>query len=596
MLALQHGPVHDRCTISRVVEGDCRVGIAMRDRRRTGAVALLALLVAGCSGGGAAGVVTPVGAAPAPLAATVISAAAGPVETRLACQRAANPHCNVRAYQVMVGSFVDGSTAHGPLDGYGPGPHTGDLRGVIRALDHIDGLGVNAIWLTPIFDSAAGAPQQRADGTTSINAKLDGTGYFARDYFRIDPQFGTEQDLRDLVAAARARGIDIILDGVFGHTKGGVVPSPSGLVPAVSTNPADYEGPIAGYPGAVVDYRAPQTRAFFREVATYWMDNFGIAGWRLDQAYQVPNADWRAIRADVEAAAGRIGTNGIMIAEIWRNASDIGKIYGDADGAALASAFDFPTRYALVQALAVEESGARAGASALNAFWSMGAHQTYPVHAMPAMMLGNHDLVRFGDLIERAGYGGPDTDQYWARHRMAATFLAAWSGPVTIYYGDEVGQELQGFAAKEGEGCASRNRCDDHVARAAARIPDVTAPASTFDPRALALRDTFGRLMALRDTVPALATGSRTHLFSDATAYLDLKYQGGTCAVLAMNTGTGARRIELTQAAIPASLSRAPGFDSATVRSGDAAVTRSGASLVFDMPGLSASIVTFGCS
>jgi cyclomaltodextrinase / maltogenic alpha-amylase / neopullulanase len=542
----------------------------------------------------------PVATSPAGPASTHIAAPAGAVETRLACQRAASPQCGVRAYQVMVGTFVDGTPAHGPLDGYGPGPHTGDLRGVISALDHIANLGVNAIWLTPIFDSAAGAAQQRADGATAVNAKLDGTGYFARDYFRIDPQFGTEQDLRDLVAGARARGIDIILDGVFGHTKGAVVASPGGRVPAVSTNPADYEGPVAGYPGAVVDYRAPQTRAFFSEVATYWIDRFGIAGWRLDQAYQVPNADWRAIRADVEAAAARAGSrsaaSGIMIAEIWRSAEEIGRIYGDATGAALTSAFDFPTRYALVQALAVEESGARAGADALNAFWSMGAHRTYPAHAMPAMMLGNHDLVRFGDLIERAGYGGPDTDQYWARHRMAATFLAAWSGPVTIYYGDEVGQELPGFAARQGEGCSARNRCDDHVARAGGRIPDVTAPATTFDPRALALRDTFGRLMRLRDTIPALATGSRTHLYSDATAYLDLKHQGGTCAVLAMNTGTGSRRMILSTGAIPAAVSGAPAYEAAVLQSGDAVVSRSGTSLVVDMPGLSASIVTFGCS
>jgi glycosidase len=406
--------------------------------------------------------------------------------------------------------------------------------------------------------------------------------------------------LRDLVAAAKARGIGIILDGVFGHHKGGVVPSPSGLVPAVSTNPADYEGTIAGYPGAVVDYRAPQSRAFFSEVARYWIDNFGIAGWRLDQAYQVPNADWKAIRADVEAASARAGVSGLMIAEIWRNAEQIGRIYGEPEGTgagpALTSAFDFPARYALVQSLAVEESGASSAPTAINAFWSMGAHQSYPAHAMPAFMLGNHDLVRFGDLIERAGHGGPNTDQYWARHRMAATFMAAYSGPVTIYYGEEVGQELAGFAAKESDGCAARNRCDDHVARGAATIPGLTAPVSSFDPRAIALRDTYGRLMRLRDTVPALASGSRTHLFSDASAYFDLKHQGTTCAVLAMNTGTSARTVELAPGAVPTTLSRAPGLAAAKVAAGDVALSQRGGNLVFEMPGLSASIVTFTCS
>jgi cyclomaltodextrinase / maltogenic alpha-amylase / neopullulanase len=567
------------------------------DRRAIVSYAALGLTLAISSCGGGSGTVAtmpPASVAPAP--ATVISAAAGPVETRLACQRNASPICNIRAYQVMVSSFVDGDPAHNALDAYGPGPHRGDIRGVINALDHIASLGVNAIWLTPIFDSAAGTPQIRADGTTATNAKLDGTGYFARDFFKVDPQFGTEQDLRDLVAAARARGIGIILDGVFGHHKGGVIASPSGLVPAVSTNPADYEGALAGYPGGVVDYRKPETRAFFSEVARYWIDQFGIVGWRLDQAYQVPNADWRAIKANVDAAAARAGVSGVMIAEIWRDKDEIGKIYADASGPALDSAFDFPTRYGLVQALAVEESGARAGASVINAGWAMGAHQGYPANAMPVMMLGNHDLVRFGDLVERGGFGGPDTDQYWRRHVMAATFQAAWSGPVTIYYGEEVGQELAGFAARETTGCSSRNRCDDHVGREAARIPGLTAPASSFDRRARALKDAYGQLMGLRTRVPALATGSRTHLFSDATAYLDLKHQDGTCAVLAMNTGNETRRIELRPQAIPTAISRSPGFGAAILLAGDARLSLAGEALTVEMPGLSASIMSFACT
>jgi glycosidase len=63
--------------------------------------------------------------------------------------------------------------------------------------------------------------------------------------------------------------------------------------------------------------------------------------------------------------------------------------------------------------------------------------------AMPNLMLGNHDLVRFGDLIER-GKKGDD----WKRHKAAISFLGAWSGPVTLYYGDEIGDQVEGFAGK----------------------------------------------------------------------------------------------------------------------------------------------------
>ena len=93
-------------------------------------------------------------------------------------------------YQIMVGSFLHGD---GEAEGYNSlwGPDNerkdGNLRGVINALEHIAGLGATAIWLTPIFDSSA------AEG----GEKLQATGYFANDYFKIDPHFGTEDDLRE---------------------------------------------------------------------------------------------------------------------------------------------------------------------------------------------------------------------------------------------------------------------------------------------------------------------------------------------------------------------------------------------------------------
>lgn len=64
--------------------------------------------------------------------------------------------CNLRTYQVMVESFVDGDSAANYGVGYGPSGHNGDLQGIIDSLDHIKSLNVNAIWLTPVFDSCAG--------------------------------------------------------------------------------------------------------------------------------------------------------------------------------------------------------------------------------------------------------------------------------------------------------------------------------------------------------------------------------------------------------------------------------------------------------
>lgn len=125
-------------------------------------------------------------------------------------------------YQVMVASFNRDTTATTP--GYtamwGPDNNRkdGNIAGVTAALDHIASIGANAIWLTPIFDSS------KAKG----GEKLRSTGYFANDYFAIDPHFGTPDDLRHLIDEAHARGLYVILDGVFGHHGGVTTPSPSG--------------------------------------------------------------------------------------------------------------------------------------------------------------------------------------------------------------------------------------------------------------------------------------------------------------------------------------------------------------------------------
>lgn len=138
---------------------------------------------------------------------------------------------------------------------------------MIDALDYIKGLGVNAIWLTPIFDSS------EAEG---------GAGYFANDYFKIDPHFGTEDDLRELVDKAHERGLYVFLDGVFGHHGGVKSPSPSGFCIGSTAVLSDR-----GEDGGTGNVKYPESLDYFKEVATYWIDRFDIDGWRFDQAYQL---------------------------------------------------------------------------------------------------------------------------------------------------------------------------------------------------------------------------------------------------------------------------------------------------------------------
>ena len=479
-----------------------------------------ALLLAACGGSGSSG-----GESSPPVVNPPVTHPPVATASR-ACYGDDQLACNLRIYQVMVESFADGDGSANYGVGYGPSQHNGDLQGIIDSLDHIKSLNVNAIWLTPVFDSCAG---QGGDN------KLDATGYFACDFFTVDPNFGSNAKLKQLVDGAHQRGLYVFLDGVFGHVnKVGVSkPSPEGRLPALTSGGA-------GYPGQLVDYSKPESLAYFKEVARYWVEQYGIDGWRLDQAYQLGLDDWRAIRSEVEqasaarkAAGQQWGTLGYMVGEVWKGADDIrAQAYGSSDNPALSSAFDFPLRYGLVQALAVEESGKGGqGASVLDASWNKA--ENYPNHAMPNLMLGNHDLVRFGDLLER-GHFNPA--EYWQRHKAAFSFLAARSGPITLYYGEEFGDEVPGFATKVGGDCAALGLCDDHVARSDGKVPAVTGfvPGSEQSE----LKQWLSQLLALRAKHPALYQGERVKLVAEGSLYGDIKETAAEQIVYLLNVSS----------------------------------------------------------
>ena len=177
-------------------------------------------------------------------------------------------------YQIYPRSFAD-------HDGDG----TGDLRGIIEHLDHLgpDGLGVDAIWLSPIYPSPG-----------------KDVGYDVSDHAAIDPRFGTEADFDDLVAAAHAAGLRVILDLVMNHT--------SDQHPWFVASRSSREGPYADWylwrdPAGWSDDGQPLP-------PNDWVSFFGGPGWEWEPArgqfyyhtflVEQPELDWRA--PGVEAA------------------------------------------------------------------------------------------------------------------------------------------------------------------------------------------------------------------------------------------------------------------------------------------------------
>ena len=497
--------------------------------------------------------------------------------------------CDIRMYQIMTESFRHGSGgASGPLKSWGPSSHTGNLRGVIDSLDYIKSTGANAIWLTPIFTTLPVAGQ---DWTYD---KLDGTGYYTSDYFSIDPRFGTKEELITLVNKAHAKGMYVFLDGVFGHAKANVaVKSPRGNELKLSIRCLDLFGNIDKM--SLKQARCFETEPsmpFLKEVASYWIREAKIDGWRLDQAYQVKNEFWKELSDEVAKTSKTVtykmnGKNvhplGYMVGEIWsEQPKDIERTAFKNN--ALISAFNFPLRAELVKVLAsreniIDRSACGQPATELQAGYRK--MQGYTEGSMPNMFLSNHDLVRFGDLLQRARYEkeGVHGTSYYDAHRAALSFLAAYSGPLTVYYGDETGDETMNFAMQP-DNCGKTDRCDDHVSRTDGHVDRLTADEEK-------LKNDVAAMLKLRDSHRALSHGVRTHLFSDHGLFIDFKSYGKDRVIYALNAGTSERKVRFED-----SVWGKLGYGSCTIRSLNGSRVQ-GNELI--LPGLSGSFYEAQC-
>ena len=371
-------------------------------------------------------------------------------------------------YQIMVGSFQHGEGgASGYSDMWGPSGHrkNGNLRGIINALDYIKDLGMNAIWMTPVFDSTNGQ-----DGE-----KLQATGYFCTNYFKIDPKFGTEAEFDELIQKAHERGIYVILDGVFGHHGGVNSASPEGNEIKTEANTPNVRGSEPG------NIRYPGSLDYFKEVVRYWMER-GVDGWRLDQCYQVYQGGhnyWNDLRKEAEAVAAerkergeQWGTLAYMVGEDWTSAGNITVTQQDG----LKSVMDFDGKDNLVNL----SSGVGSIGWFLESDAAARGYRDSGVN--PTIFLSNHDTARVGDAVDV----NSRPKELMTRHAA----VAAYSGPACTYYGDEIGDK-------------SGNGNPDNKARTSGRI-DI----SQFTANEKMVHDYVAKCFKARSENPALWRGS----------------------------------------------------------------------------------------
>jgi alpha-glucosidase len=330
-------------------------------------------------------------------------------------------------YEIYPRSFQDS-------DGDG----VGDLRGITARLPYVKRLGVDAIWLTPIYES----PQ--AD-----------FGYDITDHTAIDPRYGTLDDFDALLARAHELGLKVILDYVPNHT--------SHEHPWFRDKPdwyywrdepnnwrAAFGGPAWERVGDAyylhtylreqpdLNWRNPDVRAAMLDVLRFWIDR-GVDGFRVDATRQLlkdpqwrdnpPNPDWDGIKEydsllpvhsadldevqDVVAEIRRVIGDRLMVAEVYAPIERLVRYYGeDGRGAQLPFNFHLITTPWAPEAIAelVERYEA-----------------ALPAGGWPNWVLGNHDR---GRVASRVGV---------AQARVAAMLLLTLRGTPTLYYGDEIG-------------------------------------------------------------------------------------------------------------------------------------------------------------
>lgn len=290
----------------------------------------------------------------------------------------------------------------------------GDLRGIIEKLPYLEDLGVNLIYLTPIFKS-------------NTNHK-----YNTEDYFNIDPQFGTIEEAKELVEKAHKLGIKIIFDAVFNHSGSDFFAFKDLIENQQQSKYKDWyfvdswpvkQSKNGYYTFANGSYNMPklntnnkEVRDYLLNVGEFWIKEIGIDGWRLDVCDEVGHEFWRKFRERIKA----VKSDAIIIGEIMHEANSFLK------GDQLDGIMNYPFKNAIIDFFA---KGIINGREFLDI---MAENRVLYMDSITKQMwnlIGSHDTKRIYNECEG------DVDKI----KLAIAYQFLYIGVPYIYYGDEIG-------------------------------------------------------------------------------------------------------------------------------------------------------------
>lgn len=288
----------------------------------------------------------------------------------------------------------------------------GDIPGIIDKIDYLQGLGVSALYLTPVF-------------TSRSNHKYD-----ISDYYTVDEQFGTNDDLKKLVEACHKRGMRIVLDAVFNH-----VSSESAMFKdvvekgtaseyydwfvvhgdRVDTENCNYETFASCEYMPKLNTSNPEVQKFLCDIAVHYVRDYDTDGWRLDVADEISQDFWRGFRRAVKA----VKRDAVIIAEDWHDA------YRNLRGDQYDSIMNYAFTKTMLDYFAYRTKDAQAIADKLT---NLELRNKEGVNKMMLNLLDSHDTHRFYTMVNEKRNA--------VKSALAVLFF--YQGTPCMYYGTEI--------------------------------------------------------------------------------------------------------------------------------------------------------------
>ena len=448
-------------------------------------------------------------------------------------------------YLVMPDRFANGNPDNDRVRGLADGAdrqdpdarHGGDLAGVAAHLDYIERMGFTQLWMTPVLENA--------------QPKYSYHGYSITDHYKVDPRFGTNEQLRQLSSAARERGIGLIWDVVVNHIGSGHwwmqdLPSASWLSqpdPHTLTNHqhTTVQDPYAAkidrelYLDGWFSPEMPDLRPMTPELGTYliqnaiwWIEYADLSGLRMD-TYSYSDKRYMAeFTRRVRAEYPRIN----IVGEEWRTDPALvaywqaGKTNPDQYVSNLPSLMDFPIQRALI--LGLLDTGTSFGG--LNTLYEvLGDDFLYPNPRNLVVFSENHDTDRtLVALHQDVGL--------W---RLAQVYVATMRGIPQLLYGSEA---LLTHEPKAGDG---RRRQDFPGGWQGDSIDAFTGRGEPAE--AVAAQQFVSRLLTWRKSARAVHSGSLTHYAPVDGTYSYFRTLGDQVVMVILNPQSTARTVDIAR-------------------------------------------------